>query len=179
MAMSAPEPGVVPDGAPLGRPDGPPRLPVVDMARSLGFYLGLGCEVGTAADGWALLRCGEASFVLLHAGAPGPGWRARSQWGRRAAAPLLSPSRVRLPTPDIRALRRRLLAAGVPASIVRPPYAPGGEMEVTDPDRHVVVIEQSGPPPATPHDADGVSTSRARPRAVPSCTSAPSSSQPR
>jgi hypothetical protein len=123
-----------------GCPTKPPQVQVADMARSLDFYLALGCEVRSAADGWALMSCARASFVLLHVTDPASGWAPPPPTDRH---PLHPP--VRLSTSDIRALRRRLLATGVPAAIVRPPHAPAGEMEIIDPDQHLVVIEQAGP----------------------------------
>lgn len=112
------------------------------MARSLGFYLDLGCEVRAAADGWALLRSAEACFVLIDAATPGPDWRARSRTGQPAA----DAARIRLRTPHLRALRRRLQASGVSTTaLIRPAHAPAGEITITDPDQHVVVIEQLAP----------------------------------
>lgn len=139
MARTLPataEPGVPASG----RPVGPAQVRVTDMARSLDFYLHLDCEVRSAADGWALLCCGPVTFVLVVATAPA---HPSAPVAARRWAPM---SPLRLPTPDIRALRRRLLAAGVRAgSIIRPPEAPAGEIEVADPDRHVVVLAQPGP----------------------------------
>lgn len=129
-------------GAAPGRDDGPTQLLVTDMTRSLGFYLDLGCEVRAAADGWALLHSAEACFVLLDAATPGPDWRARSRTGPPAA----DTARIRLRTPHLRALRRRLRASGVPTTaIIRPAHAPAGEIMITDPDQHLVVIEQLVP----------------------------------
>lgn len=130
-----------------GRPDEPAHLTVTDMTRSLDFYLDLlGCKVRSAADGWVMLCCGETCFVLVHADTPGPDWRIRSRPDQ--PAPNSTPQ-VRLGTPDLRALRRGLLSAGVPTgAITRPTRAPAGEIATTDPDQHPVVIEQLYPDPA-------------------------------
>lgn len=123
-----------------GCPHGPAHLLVADMGRSLGFYLGLGCEVCRAADGWALLHSAGTCFVLVHAGAPGSGWRTRSRPDRPTADPA---PRLRLRTPQLRALRRRLLVEGICATaIIRPVCAPAGEITIADPDQHLVVLEQ-------------------------------------
>ena len=146
-----------PAGSAFEHPDEPTHLTVTDMARSLDFYLDLlGCEVRRAADGWAMLCCGETCFVLVHAATPGPDWQTRSRPDQPAAD---SPPQIRLSTPDLRALRRRLLAADVTAApITGSAHAPSGEtkIEISDPDQHPVVIEQLGPspagvPPAHPH----------------------------
>ncbi len=119
-------------------------LVVSDMSRSLKFYLDLGCEVRCAADGWVLLHSAQhpsadTTFVLTAATAD-PYWRTRSHSHRRPATP---PPPIWLSTPDLRALRRRLRATGGPAAtITRPAHAPAGEIEITDPDLHLVVIKQ-------------------------------------
>lgn len=119
------------------RPAGEPWVQVADISRSLAFFLDLGCEVRRAADGWVRLSGGPASFGLVQSAA----LRSLGSPPRRDGAAAL----VRLTTPDIRALRRRLLACGVPAGpITRPCHAPGGEMELVDPDGRLVVVSQSG-----------------------------------
>lgn len=126
------------------QPAGCAHLAVTDMARSLGFYLDLGCEVRCAADGWVLLHSARTSFVLAlnPATVPDPSWRSHSTPPQPAPPPL------RLSAPDLRALRRRLLAAGIGAgTIIRPTHAPGGEIEIIDPDRRLVVVEQFVPGP--------------------------------
>lgn len=126
------------DGA-AGAPD-EPRAQVADIARSLDFYLALGCEVLRAADGWALLSCGEVSFVLTQAPGPTPGG------GSCPRNPPAGHPWVRLKTPEVRTLRRRLLRDGVPTSVViRPADTPGGEIVVIDPDERPVLITQPGP----------------------------------
>lgn len=126
-----------------GHVDGPARLTVIDMACSLDFYLALGCEVRCAADGWVLLAHGARTLFVFTVAAPGPGWRARSQPHRQPGG---STPQIRLSTPDLRALRRRLLTTGIPVgAIIRPVHAPDGEFEVSDPDQHLVVIDSSEP----------------------------------
>lgn len=111
------------------------------MARSLDFYLGLGCEVRQAADGWALLRCDSCSFVLIQVSPPSHGEEPSGRDTPNERAPW-----VRLGTRDVRALRRRLLQAGVPTSVPRrPDHAPAAEIVVIDPDQRPVVIEQTQP----------------------------------
>lgn len=133
----------LPDHSPApapGQGGGLAHFKVIDMVRSLDFYLNLGCEVRCAADGWVLLAHGGQILLVLTAATPGPGWSARSQPHRQRAGSTLQ---VRLGTPDLRALRRRLLAAGVPAgAILRTVHAPAGEIEISDPDGHLVAIEQ-------------------------------------
>lgn len=125
---------------PAGQPSGmqgpmpeAPRVRVLDVARALDFYLDLGCEVREAADGWALLRCGPVSLLLI----PAPCVR------QHTAVPGIPV--VRLINPDVRALRRRLLARDVAVSPVTRPAGTLGEFETIDPDRHPVVITQSPP----------------------------------
>lgn len=132
LQLTVSKPGAVVPAA--GWPAGVPRARVALVTRSLDFYFALGCEVRSAADGWALLCCGRSSLVLIQA-TP----RANSPVDLRIAASPL----VRLGTPDVRALLRRLLAEGVPArTITRPGHTPALEIEVTDPDLHRVVIGQ-------------------------------------
>ncbi|MHA6780972.1 hypothetical protein ACVGOW_08240 [Pseudonocardia saturnea] len=105
------------------------------MARSLDFSLAPGCEVGRAADGWALLTCGSVTFVLVRAPLPvdAPG----------SAAPW-----IRLSTSDVRTLRRQLQHDGIPTgALFRPAHAPLGEIVVLDPDRRPVAIGQPDPAP--------------------------------
>lgn len=107
----------------------PHTVAVTDICRSLGFYLDLGCDVRRAADGWALLSCGRTSFAL-HV-------RTTPAGGASAGCP-----QVRLGTPDVRALRRRLLAVGVTGTFVRSACGGVGQLELVDPDGHAVVVRQ-------------------------------------
>lgn len=124
---------------------------VAEVPRSLDFYLDLGCEVRQAADGWVLLCCGQTSFVLVQATlpaaravpSPAPHRRLPRRGPRIAGSP--HPG-LTLTTPDVRALRRRLLAEGVPCStIIRADPSMDGEIYVTDPDLNSVVIGQPAP----------------------------------
>lgn len=115
----------------------PPRAWVAHMDRSLQFYLRLGCEVRSAADGWALLGCGPTTFVLI------PSTLRPLPHPVPADQPSSTGGWIRLTTPDVRALRWRLLADGVPAGPVITPAttaATTAEFEVADPDRRRVVI---------------------------------------
>ncbi|GAA3237236.1 hypothetical protein GCM10017691_36190 [Pseudonocardia petroleophila] len=114
--------------APADRDARVPRAGVTDMARSLDFYLRLGCDVVRAADGWVLLRCHAVTFVLVQAGrrAPSAGPAAEDPW-------------IRLGARDVRALRRRLLGEGVP---VPPACTPTGRIVVRDPDGRPVAVER-------------------------------------
>ena len=97
------------------------------MSRSLDFYLALGCEIRSAADGWVLLDHSSTQFVLAQI---------------PAAQTRLRPARwIRLTTPDIQAVRRRMLTLGIP---VETTTSPGNTAEilVTDPDWYRVVIAE-------------------------------------
>lgn len=148
-----------PGGAQHPDPGGVPRVPVVDIVRSLQFYLDeMGCVVREVADGWALLRSGPFAVLLIHE--PPPTDPARLQLssdpataevrppGRSAGAPSpIPPPLIRLSTPDVRALRCRLSAHVLPARHVPEPVDDSGsvdKIEVYDPDRHRVVITQVG-----------------------------------
>lgn len=118
-----------------------PRARVTDMARSLDFYLGLGCEVGRAADGWVQLTCGPVTFALVRGSMPDDVSGA-TPW-------------IRLSTPDVRTLRRRLRHDGIPTGeLLRPAHAPLGEIVALDPDRRLVAIGQLEPAPRTPLSGD-------------------------
>ncbi len=114
-------------------PEAIARATVAQMARSLDFYLALGCEVRRAADGWGELAWEQTWFVLVHA-------------EPRTASPVGSgagPAFVRLSTPDVRALRRGLLAQGIPSRTVRHGGTGPCPIEITDPDLHRIVIRQA------------------------------------
>lgn len=113
---------------------GPPHVHVTDISRSLGFYLDLSCDVREAADGWARLRCGRVELVLVHIRV--------LRHERIPTAPV-----ARLPTCDVRAVRRRLAADGVPVGPLIRPAGSAGEFEATDPDLNRLVIEQVGTSP--------------------------------
>lgn len=127
-----------PDTSPVcGVPEGTARATVAQMDRSLDFYLALGCEVRRAADGWVELAWTQTRFVLIH-GAARPVLPVGSGAG---------PAFVRLSTPDVRALRRDLLARGITSRTVRRAGTGTGAIEVTDPDLHRIVIRHAAPPP--------------------------------
>lgn len=124
-------------GVHAGAPCWPARLPralVAVMSRSLDFYLDLGCEVRSAADGWAVINDGAHSLVLIQ-GAAAPWMRTTLQ----AVGSIL----IVLDNPDVRALRQRLIAQNIPVStIAQPDRSPAGEVEVIDPDRNRVAVRQ-------------------------------------
>lgn len=107
------------------------RVPVTGMARSLDFYLGLGCEVRRAADGWVELTWGRTRFVLVVSA------RFPSDAG---AAP--DQRVVRLAASDVPALRRRLLARGITWRTHRSPWSAHDDIEVADPDGQRIVIHR-------------------------------------
>ena len=108
--------------------DGEPacaRLPVRVMARSLDFYLALGCDVRRAADGWGLRVSGADRFLL----SAGPAAGARHTATRRLV----------LTVPDVRASWGRLVAAGMaPAG---PDHA-DEQVELLDPDGYRVLVRK-------------------------------------
>lgn len=116
------------DGARPAWPGEPPRARVADMGRSLEFYLHLGCEVRSAADGWALLGCGSTAFVLVPRTAPTPHSAslvsdagATVPHRRPAEPPSTTTPWIRLTSPDVRALRWRLLAKASRPAPSHPP----------------------------------------------------------
>ncbi|MEU3628317.1 hypothetical protein BS329_40875 [Amycolatopsis coloradensis] len=103
-------------------------VPAIHLARSLRFYLALGCEVHRSGDGWVRLRNAGTVFVLVHGGpGAGPG----------IVVPELS-------TGNLLRLCCRLWMAGIDTSpISYPGGAPGGRITTHDPDRYPVAISQA------------------------------------
>jgi catechol 2,3-dioxygenase-like lactoylglutathione lyase family enzyme len=109
-----------------------PMLHVRDMQASMRFYGLLGFElVDRMGDdghiGWARMHCEGAAvmFLLAEVDAPSP-----------AHEVLFF-----MYTPDLPALRERLLAAGVEApAIAYPDYSPSGSLDLHDPDGYLVSI---------------------------------------
>src|SRR4051812_10962623 len=114
-----------------------PYAHVADVQRSVDFYRLLGLEVvHTHEPGgrlvWAHLYRHDGARLML-ALADGP-------FDREQQAVLFY-----CWTPDVRALRDELLAAGVPVGeVTRPFYMPAGEIRMEDPDGYVVLAGQLG-----------------------------------
>lgn len=111
-----------------------PLLHVASIERSIPFYERLGFELvdseGMNPIGWARLHCEGGAIMLLRSEEREPAFDPRAQ------AVLFY-----LYTPDLGALRERLLAEGVTVSpIGRPAYMPSGEVRLEDPDGYVILI---------------------------------------
>ncbi len=111
------------------------RVTVTAVARSLDFYLDVGCEVRRAADGWVELSWGQTRFALVPS-APFP---------PHVVTAASNQDVIRVTASDIRALRRRLLAKGITWSTIRDGRSGLSDIEVTDPDGQRIVIHQSRP----------------------------------
>lgn len=104
------------------------RVWVRCSSSALDFYLAVGCEIHQVADGWAQLGNAATRFVLAIGG----------------DSPSSSPPVPALTSPDLTGLCRRLRTMGVePGQITYSASAPGGRIEVRDPDQHTVVICQA------------------------------------
>jgi catechol 2,3-dioxygenase-like lactoylglutathione lyase family enzyme len=122
-----------------------PYAHVADVQRSIDFYRRLGLD---------LRRTHEPEGRLVWAYLTGP-----------SAEPNGSPARLMLAlasgpvdpdqqavlfycwSPDVRALRDELVAAGVDAEEIRRPfYMPAGEFRLADPDGYVILVGQLGEP---------------------------------
>lgn len=115
-----------------------PLLHVADVPRSIRFYQTLGFElIDDYADPgrplcWARLHCEGAAIMLLLADDELPD-------------PAQQGILLYMYTPDLPALRARLLAAGLqPSDISRPPYMPSGELCLRDPDGYTILIGHWG-----------------------------------
>ena len=116
-----------------------PLLHVASVERSIAFWERLGFELVDTDRcepiGFARLHCEGGAIGLLRGEPGGPPFDPKAQ------AVLFA-----LYTPDLPALRERLLAEGVEvAEIRRPPYMPSGEMRVVDPDGYGVLVNHWGP----------------------------------
>jgi catechol 2,3-dioxygenase-like lactoylglutathione lyase family enzyme len=113
-----------------------PLIHVRDVERSIRFYERLGFELEDfAAEGghtsWARMRCEGGSLMFLAVEEP---IRPREQ-----------NIQLYLYTPDLPALRARLLAEGVEVSEIRhPDYMPTGEVQVWDPDGYAMWVGHWG-----------------------------------
>ena len=111
---------------------------VADVQRSVDFYKLLGMELRgslKASDSnalrWAHVASEQAHLMFA-----------------RASGPIVAGDQAvlfYLYSPDLIALREKLLAAGVSVSnITYPDYMPQGEIRLEDPDGYVVLIGQTG-----------------------------------
>jgi catechol 2,3-dioxygenase-like lactoylglutathione lyase family enzyme len=111
-----------------------PMAHVADLPRSIAFYQQLGfavCGDWKHADRlvWASLRSGAAWLYLSQADAP--------------IDPKQQAVLFYLYSPDLQAMRARLIAEGVTVSeVTYPPYMPKGEVRVDDPDGYCLLIGQ-------------------------------------
>ncbi|MGK2855631.1 MAG: VOC family protein [Thermoanaerobaculia bacterium] len=111
-----------------------PLLQVADVARSLRFYRTLGFEIVDVegdgdSPGWARVHCEGGAIMFLLAEEP--------------VDPAKQSVLFALYTPDLPALRARLLADGLaPSPIRHPDYMPSGELQINDPDGYVILINQ-------------------------------------
>ena len=121
-----------------------PMIYVADVERSATFYRHLGFEIGNyvpresepkewawlyapAAEDW---KRGPNLMVTRREGPP-----------RRGGATEVL---FYLYTPDLKALRATLLAAGLaPGEISYPDYLPNGELRIVDPDGYALMIAQA------------------------------------
>lgn len=121
-------------------------LHVASVERSIAFYRHLGFELVDVEGGqgcplaWARMRTEDGSAIMFLCGEEG-------------CAPVPDQQGIILVlyTPDLPALRRQLLAAGLPVpEIERPPRMPSGHIFFRDPDSYGVGVNHWSD---TEHDA--------------------------
>jgi catechol 2,3-dioxygenase-like lactoylglutathione lyase family enzyme len=124
-----------------------PVLYVTDLDAAGAFYGRLGFEQvregGDDVWAWKYVRCGELTLLLARGGDQLPG----------AAGPV----QIYCQSKDVTELQGRLTAAGSPVEQMGfPAHAPGGEIRISDPDGHVLMIAQTdgAPPVATNSEPD-------------------------
>ena len=112
-------------------------LNVADLAASQAFYGALGFAPigGDPAQGWVILQNGTATIGLFKGMIPAntltfnPGWDSAGQ--------------PQDPFDDVRAIQRRLRAAGIEPTVVVDEAGSGpGWLTLTDPDGNPVLIDQ-------------------------------------
>lgn len=111
-----------------------PLLQVESVPRSIAFYARLGFDVknvhvpeGEREPSWAWLAGGDAHVMV-----------GRGDEHTRGAAPSVL---LYLYCDDLDAYRAALLSAGLePGPIAFPPYAPGGEFRIVDPDGYAIMV---------------------------------------
>jgi hypothetical protein len=113
-----------------------PMAFAADLQRSVDFYKRLGMEVrGSLRNSsgelqWVDLVCDQAQLMFSRASDP--------------VIPSQQAVLFYLYSPDLIALRERLLASGVKVSpITYPDYMPKGEIRMDDPDGYVLLIGQA------------------------------------
>ncbi|MCI0349573.1 MAG: VOC family protein [Acidobacteriales bacterium] len=112
-----------------------PLLHVADIEKSIEFYERLGFTIidtdRTRPLGWARLHCEGGAVMFL---------RAEEPVDASVQSVLLY-----MYTPDLVALRERLLASGVKVpAINRPEYMPSGEICIADPDGYTILVGHWG-----------------------------------
>src|SRR5262245_54285216 len=112
-----------------------PMLHVNEVERSIRFYELLGFALVDTDRcnpiGWARMHCEGGALMFLRAEEP-----------VYAVAPGML---LCMYTPDLPALRERLLQGGVEVpEIRRPAYMPSGEVQFVDPDGYAVIISHWG-----------------------------------
>jgi len=104
------------------------RIRAHDLARSVRFYLAVGCEARLSGDGWVQLCSGDTLFMLEHGDTNAPSGRIAPELNSR----------------NLLHLCRRLWAAGIDTSpISYPAWSPAGRITTSDPDRHPLSISQA------------------------------------
>jgi catechol 2,3-dioxygenase-like lactoylglutathione lyase family enzyme len=106
-------------------------LHVAHIESSIKFYERLGFVTvdtdRTKPLGWARIHCEGGAIMFLRAEEPMDGTAGRLH--------------LCMYSPDLIALREKLLADGVNVSAIKyPPYMPSGEVKITDPDGYTVLV---------------------------------------
>jgi catechol 2,3-dioxygenase-like lactoylglutathione lyase family enzyme len=120
-----------------------PYAHVADVPRSVAFYRRLGLEVRNTHE-----LDGRLVWAYLAGPSPEPndsGARLMLAQGDGPVDPEQQAVLFYCWSPDVRALRDALLAAGVDVGEIHHPfYMPAGEFRVADPDGYVVLVGQLG-----------------------------------
>jgi len=114
-----------------------PMFHVAEVERSIKFYELLGFETsdteGSGQLGWAPLHCEGGAIMLL-----------RAKEGHKVD-PSAQGVILYMYTPDLKAIREKLVAGGVKVpAIGYPGYMPSGEINLVDPDGYHVAIGHWG-----------------------------------
>jgi catechol 2,3-dioxygenase-like lactoylglutathione lyase family enzyme len=112
-----------------------PMLHVKKIEKSIAFYEQLGFTVVDTDRceplGWARMHCEGGAVMFLRAEEP--------------VDPTVQAFLLYMYTPDLAGLREQLRAAGIGVTpITYPPYMPGGEMRLTDPDGYAILVAHWG-----------------------------------
>jgi len=109
-------------------PQDVPWVPVRQLSRALDFYLTLGFEVASTADGWVLLRAGDSRVVLAH-----------RHDGRTPATSRM----LHVWTTNLAELRQRLQTATTDLAVTTHPVPRGdGQLALFDPDLNLVLVDE-------------------------------------